>query len=271
MRSLTRSKGQACTRGDLGEEQSPQLPFSSRLSHPPATPWAGWVPFTPAAFHTAPQLSLCFVHLLAVEVDKENSSLNAAQAQQTHPRNFQRPGRGGRQTVSGGGGGHLTFVGPVRRHPTDSIHPLSYLDFKLRTDKSPAAGAGPSSSSHRGSGKHLWTQAKDGHWTASATAPPKHGAPHARGAVPQVPQPSGRDYQHPLSGGAQIPGQTGRAASQEGGLPAPLPRDWTAAETTRQGRGPSFLQLWGLQRAGCTPPPAVALPHGLQMGLSAAK
>ena len=52
-------------------------------------------------------------------------------------------------------------------------------------------------------------------------------SPHQAQGRPPVRDPP---LQHPpMSGGAQTSGQTGRAASREGGLPAPLPRDETAA------------------------------------------
>lgn len=123
-------------------------------------------------------------------------------------------------------------MGPVRRHPTDLIHPLNYLDFKLRTDKSPAAGAGPSSS-HRGSEKHLWTQAKDGQRTASATAPRPSMGPHMQeGPRPRSPSPRGETTSTRCLVGLRFQGKQAELPARKGGSPLPSP------ETGQQPRPP---------------------------------
>lgn len=147
--------------------------------------------------------------------------------------------------------------GQRRRHPTDLIHPLNYLDFKLRTDNS---------ARRQGLARHrLPTEAQgttcgprprtgDGR-----LQPPCAGRPSCWGAAPwPCPGPPALG-QGPIGVYSRGPGSRVVGRARKVGSPA-LRRDGTGPLGTGRTGPPSFPLLWGLQRSGCRPSPRLHPP-----------
>lgn len=148
---------------------------------------------------------------------------------------------------------HMIFVehhgtGRARRHPTDFIHPLNYLDFKLRTDNW-ARWQGLA-------GRRLPTEAR------GATCGPR-------------PRTGGGRLQAARAGSPASAHSTRRPRALDSGLgrwapPAPLRRDRSPDHRAGLGLLPP-CSSGGCRGRGAAPHPARALPRSLQTGLSAAK
>lgn len=141
-----------------------------------------------------------------------------------------------------------TRYGRARRHPTDFIHPLNYLDFKLRTDNSARRQwlAGP----------RLPTEAQ------GTTCGPRPRTGGGRLQATRAGSPaSAHSTRHPRGPDSEV---ARRAPS------APQRRD----RSPDHGAGPGLLpsrSSGGCRGRGAAPHPARTLPRSLQMGLSAAK
>lgn len=159
-----------------------------------------------------------------------------------------------------------------RRHPTDLIHPLNYLDFKLRTDNS---------AWRQGLARHrLPTEAQGttcGPRPRTSNGwlqPPWAGRPACWGAAPGA-------SPWALSSGAgthrhlylRVPDSRTSRRSWKVGSP-PLPSPETGQDPRAQAGQhllPSFPQSGGCRDRGAAPHPGFTLLRSPQMGLSAAK
>lgn len=150
----------------------------------------------------------------------------------------------------------------TRRHPTDLIHPLNYLDFKLRADNSARRQGWPTTAfPHR----HREPPVGPGRGWAT-TAQPTRSTRGRAWASPGAPEPWGVARQHPLSGGARV---QSRQAELPGRGPPPSSQGRRGAVTSSERFRPSCRS--GGRGGRGAPLPQPGLPCGLQMDLSAAK